>query len=248
MMALRDGLVGAWCPSLGTSAGLLLDRSGRNNHGTLTNMDQSTDWVASDGGLALDIFDSQWVDLGFLQGLSLAYPFAMSCWVLNMTSAGADFSPFSKLQEISATYPGAGIVVGSSSGPATAFWNGATRATGATTVTNRTAWTQIGICWTGAQAQVVVNGRIDGTGATTAAPSAASSAASVGRYVFRTSNRSMRGQVDDCAIWTRCLTPGEWLQLYTLGRGKWLRQTQRRTYGFVAGFNRRRRLICGANC
>ena len=46
--SLRQGLVGAWCPSLGATGYRLLDRSGYGNHGTLTNMDAGTDWV---GGL-----------------------------------------------------------------------------------------------------------------------------------------------------------------------------------------------------
>jgi len=52
--SLRQGLVGAWCPSLGATGYTLHDQSGYNNHGTLTNMDAGTDWVASGDGLALD--------------------------------------------------------------------------------------------------------------------------------------------------------------------------------------------------
>ena len=52
--SLRQGLVGAWCPSLGPSGNMLLDRSGYGNHGTLTNMDAGTDWVGSRFARALD--------------------------------------------------------------------------------------------------------------------------------------------------------------------------------------------------
>ena len=55
--SLRQGLVGAWCPSLGPSGHTLLDRSGYGNHGTLIGMDAPTDWVASRYGWALD-FDA----------------------------------------------------------------------------------------------------------------------------------------------------------------------------------------------
>jgi hypothetical protein len=34
--SLRQGLVGAWCPSLGASGLSLIDRSGRGTHGTIT--------------------------------------------------------------------------------------------------------------------------------------------------------------------------------------------------------------------
>lgn len=47
--SLRQGLVGAWCPSLGGSGLTLLDRSGRNNHATNT----ATVWQASSAGVAL---------------------------------------------------------------------------------------------------------------------------------------------------------------------------------------------------
>jgi len=62
---LFKGLVGAWCPSMGVTGNTLRDLSGRNNHGTLTNMDPATDWVVSDGQYALD-FDgaNDWVDVG----------------------------------------------------------------------------------------------------------------------------------------------------------------------------------------
>ena len=51
---LWDGLVGAWMPSLGVTGDTLRDVSGNGSHGTLTNMDAATDWVATSKGLALD--------------------------------------------------------------------------------------------------------------------------------------------------------------------------------------------------
>ena len=52
--SLRQGLVGCWVPSLGASGLSLIDRSGRNNHGTLTNMGGQDNWRASESGLALN--------------------------------------------------------------------------------------------------------------------------------------------------------------------------------------------------
>ena len=51
---LWDGLVGAWMPSMGVTGETLRDVSGNGNHGTLTNMDAASDWVATSKGLALD--------------------------------------------------------------------------------------------------------------------------------------------------------------------------------------------------
>ena len=53
--SLRQGLVGCWVPSLGASGLSLIDRSGRNNHGTLTNMGGQDNWRASGSGVALNL-------------------------------------------------------------------------------------------------------------------------------------------------------------------------------------------------
>jgi len=64
---LWDGLVGAWMPSLGVTGDTLRDVSGNGNHGTLTNMDAATDWVATSKGLALDFDGSDdYVELSAL--------------------------------------------------------------------------------------------------------------------------------------------------------------------------------------
>ena len=52
---LWQGLVGAWSPCVSPSGGTVLrDLSGFGNHGVLTNMDQTNDWVISKGYPALD--------------------------------------------------------------------------------------------------------------------------------------------------------------------------------------------------
>lgn len=80
--SLLQGLVGAWCPSLGASGLSLIDRSGRNNHGTLTNMGGQDNWRASGSGSALN-FDST-NDFAALPStiryLSSGAPFSISWW------------------------------------------------------------------------------------------------------------------------------------------------------------------------
>ena len=78
---LWDGLVGAWMPSLGVTGETLRDVSGNGNHGTLTNMEAASDWVATSKGLALD-FDgtNEMVDVDsppVISGSSATY----SLWV-----------------------------------------------------------------------------------------------------------------------------------------------------------------------
>jgi hypothetical protein len=84
--SLRQGLVGAWCPSLGPSGNTLLDRSGYGNHGTLTNMDAGTDWVGSRYGWALD-FDgaNDYVNCG--SQVRVGPLLTLSIWVNTTSSA-----------------------------------------------------------------------------------------------------------------------------------------------------------------
>ena len=81
---LLRGLVGAWCPSLGVTGNTLRDISGRNNHGTLTNMDPATDWVVSGGQYALD-FDGI-NDTVSHNNLSMTGAFGVSLWFLKRTN------------------------------------------------------------------------------------------------------------------------------------------------------------------
>lgn len=89
--SLRQGLVGAWCPSVSGPYGYRLpDLSGYGNHGTLTNMDPGSDWVGNNRGVALD-FDgnNDYV-------ISYARPniddVSVGCWVkLSSTSQKGGF-------------------------------------------------------------------------------------------------------------------------------------------------------------
>ena len=80
--SLRQGLVGCWVPSLGASGLTLLDRSGRNNHGTLVNMAGQDNWQASGSGVAIktdgvDDWVSVPVDVMPLGSAART----LSCWV-----------------------------------------------------------------------------------------------------------------------------------------------------------------------
>ena len=83
------GLVGWWCPSALSPTGLsLLDLSGNNNTGTLTNMDAPTDWVQSGGRLALD-FDNtnDTVSMTSIETIRSG-SLAVSCWYYPNTTSG----------------------------------------------------------------------------------------------------------------------------------------------------------------
>jgi len=101
-MALSDGLVGYWSPWLGSSGYQLLDRTGRGNHGTLTNMDAGTDWVGATiqgrSGYALDFDGSNdFVDIPLRDPLqSLQVPMTIGAWVYKSSGTnGAIFTQYS---------------------------------------------------------------------------------------------------------------------------------------------------------
>jgi hypothetical protein len=75
--SLRQGLIRAWCPSLGASGLTLIDRSGRNAHGTLTGMAGQDNWQASGSGVALN-FDG--ADDYVACGATLTGAFTYSSW------------------------------------------------------------------------------------------------------------------------------------------------------------------------
>lgn len=123
---LWDGLVGAWMPSLGVTGETLRDVSGNGNHGTLTNMDAATDWVATSKGLALD-FDgvSGRVEskdesgrLSFTDGSQdSAFSLIAKCYFRTINNGGAicgkyrSYSPFTGEYNLSLRGDGSGKVL-----------------------------------------------------------------------------------------------------------------------------------------
>ena len=81
---LWDGVVGAWCPSLGPTGSRLHDMSRRANWGTLTNMDAATDWTISGGQYALD-FDGTDDTVSHIN-LAMTGAFGVSLWFLKRTN------------------------------------------------------------------------------------------------------------------------------------------------------------------
>lgn len=76
---LWRGCVGAWAPCLGPTGLTLRDLSGKASHGTLANMDPSTDWSVQSGKYGLDFDGSNdYVDLGLILGTRSQ--FTLSVW------------------------------------------------------------------------------------------------------------------------------------------------------------------------
>jgi hypothetical protein len=78
---LWNGCIGAWAPCLGPTGLTLRDWSGFRRHGTLTNMDTSSDWVRSRGQYAVDLDGSNDHISVPSSGLRFTGPQSVSLWV-----------------------------------------------------------------------------------------------------------------------------------------------------------------------
>jgi len=94
--SLRQGLVFAACPSLGASGLSLIDRSGRNNHGTLVNMAGQNNWRGNGSGVALSldgVDDS--LSVGRIPEIESRQQFSVSLWCSFVQVSGVQYALFS---------------------------------------------------------------------------------------------------------------------------------------------------------
>lgn len=221
--SLRQGLVGAWCPSLGASGLTLIDRSGRNNHGVLTNMGGQDNWRASGSGVALNFDGSN--DSVILPARQFPQTaFSLSLWSRSTTPSatqalvaaynggvGAYFQLYQLSsayyfilhQAIDAVYIGrTGGTVTSSMVHIAATWNGGTAAS------------SIAIYINGVQTNstAIANGSFTG-------PFSSPVLWSIGSQLLAGApNAPLSGALDDVRIYNRALTPAE-IRLLASRRG-----------------------------
>lgn len=209
--SLWRGCVGAWCPSLGATGSVLFDHSGNGLNGTPTVMDAATDWVASDGQLALD-FDgtNDYVNVG-INTRHATSVMSISLWVKsNVTPAQYDGI-------ISKTGGGGGWDEGWGF-----FWNSTTHivffggdyALNASTGTvTPTVWNHIVGVANGVNVTLWINGspQTSGTQGATITRDANFNSLEFGRMGLDAYN--LNGQLDDIRIYNRELKPSEILAL-----------------------------------
>lgn len=106
---LWDGLVGAWCPSMGKQGSTLFDFSPYKNHGSLTNMDAATDYVPGKFGTALNYDGSDDnLDIGhILQIDDASQDLTFAFWM--RTSTGQSNNAFITYDTNDALSPGTDI-------------------------------------------------------------------------------------------------------------------------------------------
>jgi hypothetical protein len=243
--SLRQGLLGAWCPSLGASGFRLIDRSGYGNHGTLTNM-ESTDWVASGGLGALD-FDgvndqitstvpipsasitfSAWIYIRTLDST-----FRYICGVQNSGLDGG------RMLRINSSNQMQFEIIGSS----------VKDVNGVTLTTNK--WIHIVGVKNDSESSAYLYQDGNQVGSVSLTGVTYSAVLSNFKIAARpdASSNYFNGQLDDIRLYTRALTPAEIQLLYTGGRGVGLtpERIKHRRKTTAAATNRRRRILIGAS-
>ena len=240
----QQNIVGRWCPSAGATGFRLIDRSGRGNHGTLTNMDPASDWVVSGGKGALD-FDGSNDYMAFAASDVISFagtdPFSVSVWMFNPTGA------FSRAVAKTATNgaQNQGWYVGTGSGPASAgkfsFLRGSSSGNDFIQTTSNydwRGWNHIFVSYNGSTVRMAVNGVLDAvTGTSTR------SIATTGNTPFyfaaseaNTANQFWSLTIDDVTIFNTALTPNEAAGIYRRGRGYGIGASPHRSRRSAAGF------------
>ncbi len=211
---LWRGLAGLWMPSLGPTGVTLRDWSGYGNHGTLTNMDPATDWVATEKGWALN----------FAGPGQNEYVAATTSDVLAPTS-GVTCSAWVRLE--TAGDPYGGIIHGPHDGDSSSYimgvhndrkpyftfregasWN-TIYADAAVTLGE---WFHVAGTWDGAGDVIYINGALqaDTDTGTSINYGAQNQPLTLGKYTTGESD----GDIISAAVWDRALTPNEIQQLY----------------------------------
>jgi hypothetical protein len=228
---LWDGVVGAWCPSLGPTGLRLHDHSRRNNWGTLTNMDAATDWTVSGGQYALD-FDG--VD-DYVRVPSVPQWRAVSAWVsltttgvLQMIADGYNGTPDDRGFLLFADASGKARIDGRNS-------TGTYRSSGASTTTiTGVGWVHL-VGQYSDRLQIYVNGVLESQTASALTAFSTMPDLNIGALGFAGLPESgyVNGRIDNVVLYDRALSANEIQRLYLLGRGG-MYQRRRRTLRRVA--------------
>ena len=265
--SLRQGLVGCWVPSLGASGYRLIDRSGNNNHGVLTNMDPATDWVPSGGKLALD-FDGSDDRVLLSDSQALRLTVQSACVWFRCSDQGSAsrtiYQSYSQDTNVAGFDIGINVfaqavaqnrlscVIGKNTGPTTADY-GLWYST-ATVADSKWHFGVVVVNPNGSVSFFVdglpVNSTLFLGGNMLPAYSGFNQVAIGVEKINSASNgKHFNGNLDDVRLYNRALTPSEISLLYTGGRGVGLmpERIKHRRKISAAATNRRRRIICGAS-
>ena len=241
-MANRRGAIAGWCPSLGPTAGTLLDRFSRRNHGTLTNMSIPACWVTSGGKYALS-FDGVDDTINCGTGTN-ADPtgISISAWVSspNWDSVGG----------FNGVFAAKGSLNGDSTSTYALYWNNTFGWTFFTLSSanvlsivrdNTTATANKLFHIVGTATASTLSIYVDGQLKNTAANSGGNIKTSTHTLNLGSDGTTRRlfGNLFDLAIWGRPLSANEISELYQMGRGGIYKRRRRTRLAKAASLRRR---------
>lgn len=234
---LWQGLVGAWSPCLSPPGGTVLrDLSGRQNHGTLTNMDAATDWVTSGGRRALDFDGSNdYVEASNSESLKITGELSLFAWVLTTATgpienegiAGKYLGAFNRRSYVIFCSTG-----GSSLGGVISSDGSATSVITSTSAINTGSWLYVGMSYKpSTYLRLWVNGK-QVSEVTTSIPAAIASTVApfwiATQFDPTNSGSAFYGQVSEVTVSRRAVTHDIAMAYYRLGPGGWATPRRRR--------------------
>lgn len=237
--SLKQGLVGAWIPSISGSGLLLPDLSGRGNNGALTNMDAS-DWVSSQYGRALD-FDgvNDHMPVGLPFGPTSSGVKTISLWCYFRSSANSYL-----VTNYDASSNGFSVLLNSDRTIGIAR-TGATNNIRTTTSVALSNWTHIfvqidatGVIW--------INGTEIARGSMLSELTSTNNVRVSGRWVTANSGSAvlLNAQIDDIRFFNRALTESE-IRLLASRRGIGLQPLPTRLIAREKKTGLRRKILTG---
>jgi hypothetical protein len=187
------------------------DISRTNINGTLTN--GPTFNTGSGGNISLD-GSNDFVSFGNVAALNFTTAFSIGCWFKANTTQPSPDSAI--IGNINGTYTG--YMLWYNNGTVDFYYNNGVRANSATTILADTWYHIMGI-WTGATAQVYLNGALNASSPQATGPINGNPLFTVGQYQL---SRNFAGNVSICTAYNRALSSTEVLQNYNAFKGRFI--------------------------
>ena len=237
---LWKGCVGAWAPGLGPTGLTLRDWSGFGNHGTLTN---GPVWsvIAGKYSMSLDGSDD-FINVTDRTQLRPSEQVSVAMWVRPGNVVGTKIL-FDK-QSLSPYYGYSFYLLGDKV-TADSAYNVNSVSLSSVTSLNATSWQHIGFSHDGSTIRIWINGRLD---ASTPAAGPLTYSLTQDLTIGRRAPNSTgyySGGIDDICLFSRAINANEFAYL-SRRRGIAYEMAPRRRSSSVVQFNRRRRLLLGA--
>jgi len=210
---LWRGCVGAWAPCLGPSGVTLRDWSGYGNHGTLTNMEADTDWIAASGQYTLDFDGSnEYVtagkNVGSLDGSS---KFTLSAWI--RTSSASPNIAWMAYASTSSNNPIILFRFGNPAGEPKLFVrddSGTGTELGPSGITiNDGSWHHVATTKSGANVVIYIDGKAVFTSSSATTGATTLNTFAIGALLRSTASNLWPGQIDDLRVYNRDVNSNE---------------------------------------